>query len=148
MSPTSYQTAPPRINNLAVCLYVSSTKAAHYRDGLGVGQGPKPLYFKLFLEPHIYSTIPRPDTQNHKGRAPFRKPALYLKLHITPTTGPARIQVYYRYFTSSISYSTSPPGVRISATSPTSLPIKPRAMGELIEILLDLTSASSSPTIL
>ena len=34
------------------------------------------------------------------------------------------------------------------ASSPSDLPMRPRAMGELMEILLALKSASSSPTIL
>ena len=145
MSPTSYQTAPPRINNLVSS--VSSTKAAHYRDGPALGQGPKPLNFKLFLSVCDSPPGSSPQRKNHhpatysrtqKRDKPFGS-SLFRELH------PIKDQMY---FTSSISYSTSPPGVRISATSPTSLPIRPRAMGELTEILLDFTSASSSPTIL
>ncbi len=40
----------------------------------------------------------------------------------------------YRYSTLIISYSTSPPGVRIVTTSSCSLPIRPRAIGEFTEM--------------
>ena len=53
----------------------------------------------------------------------------------------------YRYFTSTISNSCTPPGVRTSATSPAVLADERRAIGELTEILPCLMSASSSPTI-
>ena len=49
--------------------------------------------------------------------------------------------------TAMISYSTTPPGVVISISLSTSLPIKPRAIGEFNEIRPVLKSASSSPTI-
>src|SRR5690606_30166650 len=49
--------------------------------------------------------------------------------------------------TSSISYSTTPFGTLTRTTSPFSLPISARAMGEETEILPLLISASSSPTI-
>ena len=41
----------------------------------------------------------------------------------------------------------TPPGACTSATSPARLPISARAIGEVIEILPCLMSASSSPTI-
>ncbi len=53
----------------------------------------------------------------------------------------------YSYRTSSISYLRTPPGVCTSTSSPAYFPIKALAMGELIETLPFLMSASSSPTI-
>ncbi len=47
----------------------------------------------------------------------------------------------------SISYSLLPLGALTTITSPSSLPTSARAIGELTEIRLRLTSASSSPTI-
>jgi|GEM_PF-3370765 len=55
---------------------------------------------------------------------------------------------YTSCLTLSISYSISPPGALTTATSPSSLPISARAMGDVTEILLFLISDSSSPTIL
>ena len=46
-----------------------------------------------------------------------------------------------------ISYAFKPPGIRTSTTSPLSLPIIARAMGEVIEMRPSFTSASCSPTI-
>src|SRR5690606_37294677 len=54
---------------------------------------------------------------------------------------------HHRCWTSTISYSTTPLGVRTTTISPSSLPIIARAMGEVTEILPSLISASSSPTI-
>ena len=53
----------------------------------------------------------------------------------------------YSYRTSRTSYFLTPPGVCTSTWSPADLPINARAMGEPIEILPFLMSASSSPTI-
>jgi putative YhbY family RNA-binding protein len=53
----------------------------------------------------------------------------------------------YSYLTSRISYFFTPPGVCTSTSSPASFPISALAIGEEIEILPALMSASSSPTI-
>src|SRR5439155_15558486 len=50
--------------------------------------------------------------------------------------------------TSRISYSRSPPGVRIFTVSPASRPISPRAMGLVMLMRPFLRSASVSPTML
>ena len=54
---------------------------------------------------------------------------------------------YYRYSTLIIANSFIPPGALNSTTSPSSLPINALAIGDKTEILDNLISASSSPTI-
>ena len=91
------------------------------------------------------SKAPHAGARQWSPRAPRLAPPA-LASQNPAAADPARAAPY-SYRTSSISYCLTPPGVTTSTASPAYLPISARAMGELIEILAFLMSASSSPTI-
>jgi hypothetical protein len=82
----------------------------------------------------------------HRRAAPNRIGATLPIISLVRAAAP-RLRSNQQYVTFSISYSRVPPGVFTSTTSPACLPISARAMGELIDILPNFRSASSSPTI-
>jgi len=85
----------------------------------------------------------------------FWKPICACSRALKPNKNPGQSGIFFSgnrlrhhtYRTASSSYSCVPAGVCTSTSSPSSLPISARAMGELTETSPCLMSASSSPTI-
>src|SRR5882672_6109911 len=108
----------------------------------GVGPGLLDDLRHQRLEPgEARDARPRRESQRLKERRQREgKPGVTLAQRYSPSS-----ISYSRNSTSSTSYSRSPPGVRIFTVSPTSRPIKPRAMGLVMLIRPFFRSASVSP---
>src|SRR5690606_41380089 len=75
---------------------------------------------------------PNPANPQGQGQLPGHPATAYCR-HSRPRS--------HRCWTSTNSYSTTPPGVLTATTSPSSLPVRARAMVEVTEILTSLITA-------